>query len=445
MVIPRFFGDAQTQVDEMEGGLWDLSLGRIKRLEARAATLRTLKEERAQQMVSLLVECQDLYRALKWEMTLPLDHQILGSLCGISEEPKLRMEELNPSCVGLSSFSLDRLNKKIADLNEEKEHRTLKMKEQRQEVEALWDKLQVPQGYRDAHTAGTSGISYADMERMEAELLRLKKAKAEKLHDMMRSVRSAISSMLAGMGATAEEVFCEEASELEVPMEDWNEQLLEVHEDFLATMHGMQERVKKIMSKVETRETLVQMREKLALSKTNFSARRTGVQSQAREMDKMRKKVADLPRVTDALRKMLRDWQDREGFPFRFNGRKYLDVIEESDAKWQHKREEAKRVKKYGMDSPMASPQQARRVFSGSMESPRPASSTMSAIIGGTFHSVDNAVLRGGRYASTHPAMLGASITLSHGDSPSTAVKRDHFRTARGDSSSGSSGSGGVG
>lgn len=61
------------------------------------------------------------------------------------------------------------------------------------------------------------------------------------------------------------------------------------------------------------------MREKLGSLKVDYRARGgTGVQNQAREIDNMKKELKKLPSITDDLRKLLKDWNDKEGFPFRY-------------------------------------------------------------------------------------------------------------------------------
>lgn len=46
------------------------------------------------------------------------------------------------------------------------------------------------------HLASTKGITHTDMDELEAELSRLRKLKAEKLTDMVKSAREEISELL---------------------------------------------------------------------------------------------------------------------------------------------------------------------------------------------------------------------------------------------------------
>lgn len=72
--------------------------------------------------------------------------------------------------------------------------------------------------------------------------------------------RTAVSASQV-VGAKPEEVLREHERELHIGPEDWNEELLESHEDFLVVLGGMRERVSAIVAKVEQREKLVQVRE----------------------------------------------------------------------------------------------------------------------------------------------------------------------------------------
>lgn len=59
------------------------------------------------------------------------------------------------------------------------------------------------------------------------------------------------------VGARAEEVLGERARDLHVPPEDWTEDLLGRHDDFVSELDAMRERVAQIVEKVHKREDLV--------------------------------------------------------------------------------------------------------------------------------------------------------------------------------------------
>lgn len=59
------------------------------------------------------------------------------------------------------------------------------------------------------------------------------------------------------VGARAEEVLGERARDLHVPPDDWTEDLLGRHDDFVSELDGIVERVAPIVEKVHKREDLV--------------------------------------------------------------------------------------------------------------------------------------------------------------------------------------------
>lgn len=63
------------------------------------------------------------------------------------------------------------------------------------------------------------------------------------------------------VGAKAEEVLGEAARDLHIPPDDWTEELLEGHEEFLSQLGLMRERVSEIVDRVDKREKLVQVSE----------------------------------------------------------------------------------------------------------------------------------------------------------------------------------------
>ena len=63
--------------------------------------------------------------------------------------------------------------------------------------------------------------------------------------------------MIKVVGARAEEVLGERARDLHVPPDDWTEDLLGRHDDFVSELDAMRERVAQIVEKVHKREDLV--------------------------------------------------------------------------------------------------------------------------------------------------------------------------------------------
>lgn len=68
------------------------------------------------------------------------------------------------------------------------------------------------------------------------------------------------------VGAKPEEVLKESARDLHVPKEDWSEELLENHEEFITMLGGMGERAAKIKANVQKREKLVEVKPRCSSS-----------------------------------------------------------------------------------------------------------------------------------------------------------------------------------
>ncbi|CAM9539709.1 unnamed protein product [Scytosiphon promiscuus] len=330
--------DGESEEDggpEWEGKLgWELSEERLEKLRGRLAALRVLKFERATEMVGLVVDCQKLFRELGPPVTNPLQNKMLMSLDPSSpvDKPSLRTEAQTQTSVGLSVFNVDRLKKLREDMREDRELHTETKKQHRLQIGSLWEKLSVPERHRQEHLAKTKGITHSDMDELESELARLRKLKAEKLTDMLKTAREDVAELLEVVGAKAEEVLGGSARDLHVPPDQWTEDLLEGHEQFVKDLRAMGRRAAPIVEKVKKREELVQKREHADSFKVDYRARGgSGVLSQAKVIDGINKELKKLPNLTTLLRKELGAWQNEEGFPFRYNGREYLKSIEESD------------------------------------------------------------------------------------------------------------------
>eukprot|EP00904_Undaria_pinnatifida_P004055 jgi/Undpi1/13650/HiC_scaffold_9.g03304.m1 len=414
---------------------WELSEARVEKLRGRLATLRVLKFERATEMVGLVVGCQKLFRQLGLPETNPLQTK------------------------------------------EDRELHTRQKEEHRRQIEVLWDKLNVPVRYREGHLEATKGITHADMDKLEAELGRLRKIKAEKLTDMIRTARDEIQTSLQVVGARAEEVLGERARDLHVPPSEWTEDLLGRHDDFVSELDAMKERVATIVEKVNKREDLVkasrmrgggreggrwktggggkQKREYIDSVKVDYRARgSSGLTSQTKLVDGIKKELKKLPLVTSALRKALREWQENEGFPFRYNGREYLKTIEESDMQWQHRKESSRRERNNNSGGSGGS--SSSNGGSGVGSSLRPSSPSRAAISSSAFHSTGGMAFGGSSSSLSHHhrqhsgrsnGVGGGGSGGGVGSSSSTLIGSPSPRTklTGGGGGSGGGGSGGGG
>ncbi|CAM9880771.1 unnamed protein product, partial [Hapterophycus canaliculatus] len=192
------------------------------------------------------------------------------------------------------------------------------------------------------------------------------------------------------VGAKAEEVLGESARDLHVPPEQWTEDLLEGHDQFVKDLRAMGRRAAPIVEKVKKREELVQKREHADSFKVDYRARGgSGVLSQAKVIDGINKELKKLPNLTTLLRKELSAWQNEEGFPFRYNGREYLKTIEESDMQWQHRKETRKETSRRERNNNSVSGASGgvSNGSGGGGGGGGPSSPTRAAIHNGMFHS----------------------------------------------------------
>lgn len=314
----------------------DLSDARIAAFMAKEEAVLKEKSAREAQLVGLVLECQKLFREMKWEPELPLDYQIMSSLDPFVEEPRLRTEESSPSCVGLSKHSVDRLLGKIEELEEELNRRREQRTETYAALEILWTRLCTPESEVTAFKTLLEGfgLSYGALETMEAELQRRRADQSRALAGLVGKLREEAAGLLDEMGVSADMVVPQQAEALTCPTSSWTDATLQSCIDAVETLKARQERLAPIIKAIKKREQLVLEREEFN-DQIDYSVRGVGLAEQVKRLDAAKRKIKDkLPKLNEQLRAQLLEWEAVENVPVLHEGRRYLDILEESEASW---------------------------------------------------------------------------------------------------------------
>ena len=240
-----------------------------------------------------------------------------------------------PEQLGLHQDDIYKLRARRERLQEEKRSRERKVKELRDAVEGLWDRLCVSEADRKSFLASCRGCGLRVINDLEDELSRLNELKRQNLHLFVEDARTRINNLW-------EDLFFSEEEAVEfTPMfcDVYSDALLSAHESEIARLEALKEQRAPILQLISRHRSLVNEREELANSSQDASrliAKKGEKRDPTRLLreEKMRKRIArELPKVEAEVSKALEVWEDEYGRPFLVTGERYLDVIESINVK----------------------------------------------------------------------------------------------------------------
>lgn len=237
----------------------------------------------------------------------------------------------SPEQLGLHESDIASIKAKRDKLVDEKKGRERKIKELRNAVESLWDRLGVEDADRKSFLAGNRGCGLRAINEFEEELGRLNELKRQNLHLFVEDVRCRLQELWDGLYYSEEEMLDFTPAFSDV----YSDALLSAHEAEIARLEALKEQRAPALELIDRHRTLVTERDSLATSSQDAS-RLTARGNKGERRDptrllreeKMRKRIAkELPKVEADLRKVLEQWEDEYGRPFLVYGERYLDDI----------------------------------------------------------------------------------------------------------------------
>ena len=240
-----------------------------------------------------------------------------------------------PEQLGLHEEDISRLRAKKDKLADEKKNRERRLKDLKISVEALWNKLGVPESEQKAFTNANRGCGVRQINEFQDELARLNELKHENLHVFVEDARCQLQELWDALYFSEDEML-----EFTPAFSDvYSDALLEAHERELARLEALKEQRAPILALVDKHRSLVTEQKELQSSANDASRlMMRGQKGQKRDPgkllreEKMRKRIArELPKVSAELQKALDRWEDEWGRPFLVHGERYLDTLEEEN------------------------------------------------------------------------------------------------------------------
>ncbi|KAI9632711.1 protein regulator of cytokinesis 1 [Dioszegia hungarica] len=401
-----------------EEGLYDVSEAVTGELESRVTVAL---EERASRLVDLESSMHDL-RTLHTELALPpipLSHphhfplhllpnrsteetpgaqqgyerllarvvtEKVGMVPGVDEEGgENEVEGDLESMQGVEpDVGLIRWVEEVRELWEkEQATRAIRIQAIYDQLEPLWQRLQLDQDHIDLFIQMNIGCSEAAIKAYEAELERCLELRRSSLSSFIVSVRAEIDSLWTELMLSDEE-----KSDFGAYInDDYCEELLAEHETYIEQLRAEIESKANLLPKVREWHALVVDEDELERAQTDPDRFKRRGGAMLRE-EKLRKRVTVAkPRVEQELLKYLPVWEEANERPFMVQGERVVDKIHNAlEAKDQAK--EAKKRIRMGL-APTAPPPRplapAKTIRPTPLPSTRSTASSHSTSISGTY------------------------------------------------------------
>lgn len=240
-----------------------------------------------------------------------------------------------PEQLGLHEDDIARLQTRKDKLDSEKKNREKRLRDLKEAVELLWDKLGVEEKDRKAFLNANRGCGIRQINEFDDELARLNELKQQNLHLFVEDARCKLQELWDALYFSEDEMleFTPAFSDVH------SDALLEAHEQEITRLESLKEQRAPTLAMVDRHRSLIAERDELAASSQDASRLMLkGQKGEKRDPgkllreEKMRKRIAkELPKLTIELRKTLQQWEEEWGRPFCVHGERYLDSIEVED------------------------------------------------------------------------------------------------------------------
>ncbi|ANB15526.1 Ase1p [Sugiyamaella lignohabitans] len=237
--------------------------------------------------------------------------------------------------IGLMTADMERLENLCSSLQKQKDDRTQKLLSYKKEVSSLWNKLSTDASFVENFEKANRGISTTVVENYRLELDRLNEEKRQHIHIFIKEARETLQDLWDEL------YFSEEETSLFTPAwtDIYTDASLQAHESEIERLHGLVNERKPVLSLLKSYKDIQQDEGDLQASMDDASrllSKGPGRRDPGRLLkeEQMRKRIAKRkPKILQDLREALLAWQEKSGKPFIIDGRDFLEVIEEEEAK----------------------------------------------------------------------------------------------------------------
>ena len=278
-----------------------LSARRMNEIDHKYEETRRERDRRAAIVKGRVKEAFELMELLELgaEATSPFDHAIMTN---------------NQAAIGLSLESMEQLEQRVNELQTEKQAREAILMKLGNQIQPLWEKLNISQPERDSFFKRNGTFGHRSIRACEDELTRLKEMRRQKMSAFIDATRSELrAAMDEARLLPTEKARLNRLLTESVDPEDYEacDQLLLRHEHELEKVKVIVEAIKPVVLACQKYMKLCQERleyEALVQDSSRLLNRKRGGPS-LQEEEKMRKRVTDIPKNIVNLRVIVEEFE----------------------------------------------------------------------------------------------------------------------------------------
>ncbi|XP_047451996.1 protein regulator of cytokinesis 1-like isoform X2 [Mugil cephalus] len=276
----------------------------------------------------------DEFVGIKKEIIVCMDD--LEQLPETSFETDVMCEDEEAFC--LSNDNIAALKLLLSQLQERKAENELYCSGLRTKIQALWERLQIPQEEREGFSEHMLTSKKKNIEALQVEFQRLEVLK-------MHSMKSVIEAIRAEIALLWERCFySKEQQQIFAPYhdDDFTEDLLNLHEAEIKTLKKYYEDHKELfegVSKWQNNWTLYLELDRKANDPARFNNRGGNLLKEEKQRTDLQK---SLPKLEKVLKAQIDAWEQEHDKEFMVNGQKFLEYVQQQ---WNHHHEEKEKEK----------------------------------------------------------------------------------------------------
>ncbi|CAM9344068.1 unnamed protein product [Sphacelaria rigidula] len=423
--------DAEDDFQEWKDLDSSLTDDRLQAFKDKKVELNKATEDRMQTVASIVRSIQELMEELQIPPSTPLDNRVLGSLAIPSAEgiPILQTTERTASSVGIDRAALDELTVRQKELRVQRDTRREKLEKMGEEILDLWQQLGISKDEQDKFALSVDGMGVQTLEHGEQELKRLRKLKVEKMGELMHTARERLQQLWDEMSFSDAERLA--FKPMQVTEDGFTDELLQQHTQEAEALEAKLDTMRNILEKIDEREALVRQRMLMETSKkdpsrllvkcSSVTERRQQQKMLKMELEAEQKVKNRLPVLTNALNKIIPQWESAQSSAFMYKGERYLDVLHRSEEEYAAFKDQIKAAKD------AKKKEEFRKL---AMASPAPKSTNSVALGRETPRSVRKMPGSSRKLPAKTPRTpgpaRGASSRIQNGSSDAVTPDKDH-------------------
>lgn len=330
----------------------DLTVRRREEFHEKVEETKQEIATRTSAIIQILRDCQHLLNDLSIDpqnSSSTFDRKISGSLVRSKDSSFIMASKFETeTCTGISARALEELSNRASELSSEKRNRKNMLQEMGAEIAMLWEQLRVPEEDQRHFTESVKGLGLDTLQKGRDELDRLQALKATMLGNLVDEARQLIRDLWDETNATTTMRDAFKAMYFQNEA-DFDDELLEKHEDYIRVLQERLEKMKPIIKIIEDREAILRERmeyEELQKDSDRLKQRGAAMAKQLMEEEKMATRIKKhLPRLTKRLDHKLNEWYEGTGEDFRHNGEVYKMEMVRQEKEWNEYKESEMKLK----------------------------------------------------------------------------------------------------